>query len=193
MGILIENIFWMTGNTLLAVIAVCAGWLTFKVNGWKFKMLFGFLWLLFIPNTIYMLSDSIHLPMQFFSVNGIVFKIILFLQYVLLIIASVVTFVGGVYPVEMVLQKELKQIRQYKRSSLSIVLVLVNFIIAFGVTIGRIQRTNSWEVFTNIGKVIKDSMNVFTSRELLFLVLFFGILNNLLYFSLRSKIKKMVT
>lgn len=183
MNILLVNTFWITGNILLGVIAVVLGWLALKVKSPMKKAILGFLWLLFIPNTIYMLTDIIHFQNQFLHVEGL-HKIILVLQYGTVVLAGFVTFFLGLYPFEKILTK-------LYRKNVSLVwplLFIANFIIAFGLVIGRIQRTNSWEVFTNFPKVIQDVMNVLVSTELMILVIFFGILNNLIYFLLRRHI-----
>ncbi|MBI2430519.1 MAG: DUF1361 domain-containing protein [Candidatus Levybacteria bacterium] len=184
MNILFYNTFWITGNISLGIIAVVLGWLTLKVKSPMKKAVFGFLWLLFIPNTIYMLTDIIHFQNQFLSVEGSD-KIILVLQYNIIILAGFATFLFGLYPIEKILLKRYKK-RKYVRR----IIVMTNFVIAFGLVIGRIQRTNSWEVFTNFAKVLQDSINVLTSIELMMLVLFFGIFNNLIYFLLRQLVRR---
>lgn len=184
MGLLFENIFWITTNILLAVLAVDFGWLAWKVKQKPLKPILWLLWLLFVPNTIYMLTDLIHFQEQFSKVNkSTIDTAILIIQYATLMFATVITFVLAMYPFEKALSRFYK-----KETQLFFVLFAVNFIIAFGTVIGRVQRTNSWEVFTNIGKVIKDSINVFSSLELMALVIFFGILNNCVYFFFRKVI-----
>ncbi len=188
MNILIDNAFWMTGNILLGIIAVVLGLLALKTKNLLQKGILLFLWLLFIPNTSYMLTDIIHIPKQLHVLEGI-YRTILILQYTLVMIVAIATFILALYPFEKILQKELKQ---KKTGIIQIILFFTNFVIAFGIVLGRIQRTNSWELFTNIGKVIQDGINVLTTKELLLLVVFFGILNNFIYFSLRGKIKKII-
>lgn len=183
MEILLNNAFWMTGNILLGIIAVVLGWLAIEVKSQVLQVIFGFLWLLFIPNTIYMLTDVIHLKEQFIVLDGIN-KIVLILQYIFLFLMAFVTFLLAMYPFEKMLIKIYKK----NTSFIWLLLFITNFVIAFGLVIGRMQRTNSWEVFTNLVKVIQDSINVLTSVELMMLVLFFGIFNNLIYFLLRQLI-----
>lgn len=183
MDIIIENIPWMAFNVSLGIIAVVFGWLAIKLHRKTYRILCWFIWLLFIPNTIYMLTDIIHLAEQLRFVPQISIKTIIFIQYTILLFIGVETFILGIYPVEKMFAKSHLN---KKMAEASFVIFLLNFVIAFGVVVGRVQRTNSWEVVTNISKVKTDILNVFTSSDLLFLVLFFGLLGNIVYFTLRN-------
>ncbi|QQG40637.1 MAG: DUF1361 domain-containing protein [Candidatus Levyibacteriota bacterium] len=184
MSLLFLNLFWIATNILLAVLAVDFGWLAWKIKQTQLKPALWFLWLLFVPNTMYMVTDLIHFQKQFNKVNASATDIaILILQYSILLLATLITFLLAMHPFEKTLIKKLKH-----PLYVSFAIFVVNFIIAFGIVIGRVQRTNSWEVFTNIGKVIQDSNNVFTSQELMTLVIFFGVLNNCVYFFFRKKV-----
>lgn len=185
MELFLANAKWMMENVLLGMIAVVFGWTFLKTKSSYQRAIFAFLWLLFIPNTIYMLTDIIHIPRQLALVEGIG-KIFLISQYAILILAAFVTFVLGLYPIERML------VKKYKNETGRVwnILFVINFVIAFGMVIGRVQRTNSWEVFTNLAKVIQDGINIIKSQELIFLVFFFGILNNLIYFLLRRLVKQ---
>lgn len=184
MYLLLDNVGWMSANISLGIAAVLFGWFAFKTKSPALKIIFYFLWLLFVPNTTYMLTDIIHFQKQFLLLGGFN-KAILILQYIFLILAAFVTFLFAMYPFE----KTLTKIYRKNTSLIWLLLFITNFVVAFGLVIGRIQRTNSWEVFTNLAKVIKDSINVLTSVELVILVVFFGIFNNLIYFLLRRYIK----
>ncbi len=185
MDLLFHNVTWMTLNSLLGIIAVLFGWAALKAKSHLLQGAYGLLWLLFIPNTIYMLTDLIHFPTQLLQLEGVEI-LILIVQYALLTFMAFLTFLLGLYPFEKFLTKYFKKRNDY----VWVVLVVTNFVIAFGIVIGRVQRTNSWEVFTKIDKVIQDSINVFYSLELILLVIFFGILNNLVYYVLRRLIKQ---
>lgn len=187
MSLVTFNLFWMTLNICLAIISVVFGWLTYKVPFPSLKILFAFLWLLFMPNTIYMLTDILHVQEQFSQAIGID-KTIIVLQYIVLTIAAFFTFLLAMYPFEQTLTSVLKK-RKMRYTEINTILIIVNFIIAFGVVIGRVQRTNSWELFTNIQKVLYDIMNTISSSELLLLVIIFGIINNLIYFSFRKLLR----
>ncbi len=186
MSIISFNAIWMTLNICLAFIAVVCGWLTLKLSAKPLKIFFLFAWLLFIPNTIYMVTDILHFQGQFAVVLGID-KVILILEYFVLVLLGPITFVLAMYPIEQAARKHHKKLRD--KTTITTTLIVINFIIAFGVVIGRVQRTNSWEVFTNTQKVIQDSIHTITSKELLLLVIFFGLVNNIVYFSFRKLVK----
>lgn len=183
MDVLLENVSWMTYNVCLGIIGVVCGWFMLKLHHTVLRVLSGIFWILFIPNTIYILTDITHVTMQLVAINELLLKAILLIQYFLLLIFSIGTFVLGVYPFEKLI---LRKKHVDKKATAALLIFVMNFVIAFGVVVGRIQRTNSWEVFTNTPKVIVDVSNVLSSGDLLFLVLFFGLLGNILYFSLRK-------
>lgn len=183
MDLLLFNIVWMSYNCSLAIIAVVLGWLMYLTKNLPLKYILLFFWLLFIPNTIYILTDVMHIPKQLFALPGIIEKLLLLFQYTLLLIIAVMSFVIALYPLEKLIILH-KSTRKYA----PVLIFLVNFIIAFGVVMGRMQRTNSWEIFTNLQKVIYDTIYVLTSTQQLLFVLFFGVLGNVLYFLLRKKV-----
>lgn len=183
MNLIFHNLIWMTGNILLAVLAVVFGWLSLKTESPFLKLIFGILWLLFIPNTIYILTDLIHVSKQLSLLSESSIQAILISQYALLALLGLWTFILGLYPFEKFV-KGIKLFRQ--KASYYALIIITNFVVAFGVVIGRIQRTYSWEVFTNPIKVAGDISNVLRSSELIMLVIFFGMMGNLLYFSIKT-------
>ncbi len=185
METLFLNLIWMTYNLCLGVIAVTAGWLAIKKPHFWFRIVFGFVWFLFMPNTLYMLTDIAHLTRQW-NIVGDEIKILLILQYGLFIFLAIALFVWGLYPLEKFLIKVLTK-RKYVILAM---LVIMNFVIGFGVAMGRVERTTSWEVVINTGKVINDSINVATSPSSMMLAAFFGIVGNVIYFSLKTEVVK---
>lgn len=183
---IVHNIPWMTFNVLLAVLGVIFGWLFLSVKNSLFKTLFCIFWLLFIPNTIYIVTDLSHLPEDLGEVGGF-FKLILILQYIFLTIIGIVSFIIAVYPFEKLLNTS--KSRLIKNHDV-LFLVCVNFLISFGVIMGRIQRTNSWEAVTMIPKVIGDGFLVLGSTQLMMFVFICGMLCNVLYFVFRDKFMK---
>lgn len=187
METLFSNSIWMTYNLCLGVIAVTAGWIAIKKPHFWFRMVFGLVWLLFMPNTLYILTDIIHLARQWNMVEDEI-KIFLVLQYALLMLLAIALFVCGIYAFEKFLIKILPK-RKYL---ILAILIIMNFVIGFGVTMGRIEGTTSWEVVTNTGKVINDSVRVATSSSSMMLAVFFGIVGNAIYFSLKTGMSPML-
>jgi len=190
------NIIWMTYNSLLAVIPVALGWLAFVVNNSKIKIILLILWLLFIPNTVYLFTDIIHfvevLPgMDFVSI------ILLILQYSILLLIGLLTFVFSLYPIEKMMssknkiQSKLKKRQRSKsfiQENAALIIVMLNSLIGIGIVIGRIYRHNSWDVFFKMPEVIKSMFDMFTSPLMIFLAIFFSIFANFLYFFFKDRI-----
>lgn len=179
------NSIWMPYNLCLGAISVVAGWLAVKHLNFWLRMIFGFIWFIFIPNTLYMLIDITHLVEQF-NASGVEIKSLLLFQYGLLIFLAVVFFVCSLYPFEEVLVK----IFGRRKDFILPILIVVNFVIGFGVAMGVIERVNSWEVVTNTTKVFDSSINVATSLKPMILAIFFGIVGNIIYFPLKATIIK---
>lgn len=171
MSLIEDNIYWMTYNISLAVIAVVCGWLALKVKRTAFRLPLLILWLLYIPNTLYLLSDSIHFSQQLSKIQD-ADKISLVIQYIVLMLFGVISFVVGIYPIEKLIKK-------------TYAVVLLQFVIAFGIVMGRVERTHSWEIFINPIKVLNDALSVLASLELMFFVLVTGIVANIIYFILK--------
>lgn len=171
MTLIENNIYWMIYNISLAVIAVVCGWLALKVKRPDFRLPLLILWLLYIPNTLYLLSDSIHFSKQLSQIQD-ADKISLVIQYIVLMLFGVISFVAGVYPVEKLIKK-------------TPTVIMLQFIIAFGIVMGRVERTHSWETFINPIKVLNDALSVLFSLELMIFVIATGIVANTIYFILK--------
>lgn len=184
MGILAFNTVWMLWNIILACIGLLFGWLMVRSPSLKVKMVFGFFWLLFVPNAIYIVTDVIHIPVQVAKIDALLI-IPLLLQYVILEIVGITTFVVSMYFFEVTLK--LKQFRLSK-SFIILLLIATNFVIGFGVVVGRVQRTNSWDVFLNPGRVIEDAYNIVINPNLFIFTIVMGILGNLVYFFLKNPV-----
>lgn len=182
MDLILFNTSWMLWNIFLGAISVVSGWFILYIRNIWLKGVLAAIWILFLPNTIYMITDLYHLSYQFFQAAGI-FRLIVILQYVIIYITGVITFVWGIYPLE----KMLKKSKVFKsKESRVYFLIFYIFIISFGVIIGRIQRTNSWEVFTNTPKVIENGLQVVTSFQNMALVIAFTIIGCGIYFSCKN-------
>ncbi len=186
MSIILYNDGWMLYNSFLALFAVGFGLLSLWFKGRYLKILFGFLWLLFLPNTIYIFTDLIHLIHQWHQVSSS-FILLLLLQYILYDLIGFFTFMVGLLPFE----KLLLSINVLnKRQSISI--IVINFYIAFCLVMGRVERINSWDIFTQPLKVIKSTIHVFITFDLLGLMILFWLFCNFLYFLFRKPFLKKI-
>lgn len=180
--LLVRNLYWMAFNANLAFLAVLFGLMMLKTKRKWAKWLFFILWTLFTPNTLYILTDVYHFSQQFGKVTGLD-SIYLVVQYIFLIPFGLVSYVYAMEPFEKLLSTiNTTIINHYARY----IVFFTNFIIAFGIVIGRVQRTNSWEVFTNTVSVFHDSVRTISSLDLMIVVIVVGIFANCIYFGTKN-------
>ena len=177
MPIVVENLGWMFFNIALAFIGVGFAYLFLGTKKGLLKLLFFILWLLFLPNTIYLLTDLQYLPEQFMKVNS-ADKFILVFEYLSLLILGIFTFMFGINPIEKKIKKE------FKKDKTAIVLsnIAINFTISFGVVLGKVERVHSWYVFTDPKGVIESSIRVLSDQGLVILIFSFGVIINIVFF-----------
>jgi uncharacterized membrane protein len=181
MYILSYNFGWMAYNCFLALIAVGLGYLVLQVNAKFLKFIIGVFWLLFLPNTIYIFTDLEHLVRQWQVIEPS-FRSLLVLEYVIFEIIGIITFLLAFFPFE----KLVKSLKFSKKQTIW-AFVVFNFVVAFGMVLGRVERVNSWQVFTNPPAVISSTLHVFHSFSLIALTVLFGLLCNFIYFLFRKK------
>lgn len=179
------NYSWIIFNLFLASIPVV---LTIilqkkKMPGFVRALLLAF-WLLFLPNTIYLMSDIQYLPIQF-SLSDFTQKLALVIQYGVVIFFGFFAYFYSLKPLENLIKKN-----KLLRSNKLTIIVVFNLVVAFGVTLGKFVRLHSWFVFTNTNAVIKGIFEVFFTPNLLLYFLLFGILINLIYFFTNGYFKK---
>lgn len=180
MDIVFYNNGWMLFNSELALLAVLFGFLFLYFKKGFLHYFFGLLWLLFLPNTIYMITDMIHLLRQWGRVNETI-KVILLVQYFLLEVVCFATYLYGMIPFEKLLLKW--RLRDNQKIWM---IIAFNFLISFGMVLGRIERINSWDVFVNPVSVLYSAYITMTSSFHLLLFVLFGLFTNLFYFLFRD-------
>lgn len=169
------NFIWF--NTFLALIAVFFGWRMLKARS-KFAIyVHGFIWFIFLPNTIYILTDIAHLFEDWTKVNDF-FRTILVAQYTLFAIVGIISFTVAVNYFRKLLDRNSKKMK----ISTILTICLLNFIVGFGVVLGGIERTNSWYVITDPSRVLEDALDLIYTEELLMLSIGVGLFNNAVYF-----------
>ncbi len=182
MDIILFNLSWMSFNIFLAVIPIVAALLMLKTRNIIVQFFLGFIWLIFLPNSIYMITDIIHIFDTNQQTTDPFVQVIIFIQYVLIFVLGIVTFVFSLHPFEKLLRR--------KKINPTLWLYGVNFLVGFGVVLGRIQRLNSWDVFTNFPQVVANTFSVVTTPSLFGLALLFGLLANIFYFSCKKFLLK---
>lgn len=178
MEIFLLNFNFILFNSFLALVAVFFGWLMSKANSTFTKVWTGLIWLIFLPNTIYILTDITYLFEDWPKVSNL-FRAILIVQYSLFTLFGIMTFVIATYFFQKLLQGKNK--KRIKSTTILAVFIL-NFIVGFGVVLGGTERTNSWQIFTDPISVASDVLDVLSSKEMLMLSVGIGFLANIIYF-----------
>lgn len=118
-----------------------------KRYGWTswLGILLTFLWVTFLPNSFYMVSDFIHL--QDYQRANIVFDAVMFSLFVL---SGLLLGYTSLYLVHLELSKRLKKFKAWCW------VVLILALCSFAIYLGRDLRMNSWDVLTNPAGILFD-------------------------------------
>lgn len=113
-------------------------------SSWE-ALLTTILWLIFLPNTFYLISDYVHLPEG--DASDTLFQVTLFTSFIFI---GVVLGLSGVYIVHRQLLKRLPG------NWTALVVAAVLLACSFAVYVGRDLRWNSWDVLINPAGVLFD-------------------------------------
>lgn len=182
MNIFLFNFEWMIPNMALAGLGFLFGILYLNSKHTYLKIPLFVLWFLFLPNTIYLVTDIQHYFPQILRTDWLGW-ILLTGQYLFLILFGILSYFAGMIPME-------KFFKRKKINNYSWVFLIFNFAIAFAVVLGKIERTHSWYVFTQPLRVISDILDVFTKPMLILFVVGFGVFLNLIYFAFRKRLSR---
>lgn len=167
---LLYNVLWMGWNISLALVAVVLGYAVSRARSSFAGMLLAFLWLIFVPNTLYMVTDVIHTTSVKFTSMTLPFRILGVALYASVISLGVYTFYHATLPVVTRIRPWLDHLGPIRRFALFSVFSLL---VGFAIAMGRYQRTNSWYFFTQPWRVIHDVRATVTSPSIVpFFVIF---------------------
>lgn len=134
----------------------------------------SFLWLLFLPNSFYLISDLIHL--QEVPASDVLYDTVLFTAFV---------FTGTMLGISSLFMVHRELLKRQTRRGAAFVVGLVLLLCSFAIYIGRDLRWNSWDVFTDPAGLLFDvSDRLLHPRaysELLLVVISFFVLLSTLY------------
>lgn len=137
-------------------------------------IIFALLWLLFFPNSLYIVTDFIHLKTAASAMRW--YDLILLFSY---------SFAGLFYGFVSLDFIETKIQNLFNIRYPQIFSVFVIYLSAFGIYLGRFLRWNSWDIVTNLSSVLSDLFlpikNPFIHARTWAFVLLLGTLFNLLY------------
>lgn len=146
----------------------------------KKVMLFSIvaLWLVFFPNAPYILTDLYHL--RFTTSAPVWFDTVLILSYSW---AGLIFGFVSLMDIEKILSTWLKPI------TIRITIVLLLFLSAFGIYLGRFLRWNSWDILREPMELFTDISNRFTNPidhpKTWGVTILMGILLNMMYWTLK--------
>ena len=112
------------------------------------------LWLLFIPNAPYLVTDLIHLG-EVRAVPVLFDAILLFSSAYL----GMMFFFYSLSHIEKIVKKFIS-----KRWMIALTIILL-LLISFGIYIGRFLRFNSWDIFINHYSLFKNIWKIFTENS----------------------------
>lgn len=173
--------FFLNWNLFLA-------WIPFIISSFllifniKSKIALAFaivVWILFFPNSPYILTDLFHLKTR--NSVPIWYDLIVILSYAW---AGLICGFISLLDIEKMLSS------YFKRSTISIIAVLFLFLSSFGVYLGRFLRWNSWDVLNNPFGLFNDIAMRFIYpmdyTKTWGVTVLMGIMLNFMYFMLRA-------
>ncbi|WP_185897394.1 DUF1361 domain-containing protein [Paenibacillus zeisoli] len=143
----------------------------------------GILWLLFYPNSAYLITDQLHPFVKFQSEYGMRFwQGIEFWYHLLLFFsAAVIGLLLGVY--SMLSVQELVR-RSFGRAKSWIFAVVTLALTSLGIYLGRFIRWNSWDAIRSPQQIVHEVLTMLTDvQELRRMIPFTGIIMMILLFS----------
>ncbi|MEI7652862.1 MAG: DUF1361 domain-containing protein [bacterium] len=167
---IVENITWLVWNVSLSAVSVFAAYQMSKTRHRPLRVLFAALWILFIPNTLYMLTDVIHIVGQFGTINKFV-DVFLFLWYTSMITLGISCYAWSFEWMMQFLSKNTKLGHQ----TIYAMGVVMNILIGMAIAMGRFARTNSWYVVTQPTRVVYDLFSIFSCNYAQWFVVAFAI------------------
>lgn len=124
-----------------------------KINNF-FLILGSLLWILFIPNAPYLITDFIHL-------DEVKHAPLLFDAF-LLFSSALVGLLFGLYSISHIYEIIKDKFSKIKSE---IILIILFILIGFGIYLGRFLRFNSWDFFTNHTSLLEGIHDLFQNQN----------------------------
>jgi len=174
---------FLAWNLFLAYIPfLISNWLSRHTEVWRTRiklLLLIFAWLLFIPNSFYILTDLFHLEnmgnkhpwfdltlLLSFAWNGILFGILSIRKMEMLLKKTKGKFISG------------------------LMICAVMWLIAFGIYIGRFLRFNSWDIIVNpfslLGEIADIILNPYDYRYVWAMSFCFAFFMVIIYYTIKK-------
>lgn len=127
--------------------------------------IYAFSWLLFIPNTFYILTDFTHLHFK----NSFQFG----LDMLIISSFSLAGFYIGLHSLHHIHQLT---IAKYGNKLGNIFILSISFLSAFGIYLGRVLRFNSWDIISNPMHLLYNSISSLFNLETIIYTLQLGVI-----------------
>jgi uncharacterized membrane protein len=145
---------------------------------WKF-VLYAFVWLLFIPNSFYIITDLFHLDMN--ETVPLWYDLALLLSF---------AWSGILFGILSIRQMEKLFEKNFNKKFDLLFILPVMALNGFGIYIGRYLRFNSWDVLTNPLQLISDIIYLFIhpfrNRFDWSMIVCYTILLTLIYYTIKK-------
>jgi uncharacterized membrane protein len=123
-----------------------------------------FIWLLFLPNSFYIITDIVHLSKS--DIRTIWYDLVLILSF------SIIGFTLGILSLK---QYYKIGIQMFTKRILNISIPTICLLSGFGIYLGRVLRHNSWEIFSNPISLINNIFYTFTTPSAVIFSIHFGL------------------
>ncbi len=136
------------------------------------------LWLLFLPNSPYILTDLFHLrPREYFPLW---YDLVLVLSFALI---GMMVFLKSLKDMFGMLQKYIKP------TYLAIIIPFIFWLISFGLYLGRYLRFNSWNVINHPFQLMRQSFGILFEKDTIAFTFIFSIFLAFLYYISKPLLK----
>jgi uncharacterized membrane protein len=144
---------------------------------WKSFVMFG-VWLLFFPNSPYLITDLVHLDTRF--------NASLWSDTLLLFSCAFTGLIVGLYSLHLV-HKILSSYYNYFKTW---GIIIASFMLTgFGIYLGRVQRWNSWDLFTNPFHLLNDIFVQLGNPQAIKMTIGFATLLFIVYYMLKTVVR----
>lgn len=138
----------------------------------------GIIWLIFIPNAFYILTDLFHLNYK--NLAPVWYDLVLIFSFAW---AGLMLGFSSLKDIELILSERLN------KKWIPVFSALILFLISFGIYLGRILRWNSWNIINEPGNLLQDIServsNPFDHPGTWGMTILTGILLNLIWWSFK--------
>lgn len=161
-------------NLFLAMIPfLLSEWMKKKSLSKTIVILLTSIWLLFLPNVPYIVTDFIHLH----KTNNIWFDLVMIFSFAF---TGIVIAIVSMLDIYKIVQKKWTTILA------NIFMFLITFLCGFGIYLGRFLRLNSWDVFTIPSQTFKKTILLFKNEHVWFVSLGFGSLLWIFFYAYKT-------